>query len=153
MIVVVGSSDLGLSDEMGVKLASLLSMTDSVGLRCDRMGNLASPVERLASSIATALGLPIHLFSSVTARSGVYHRDYDLVRGSTRVFALFSPLREMDGGTAHVVKAALDEGIPVEAWVLDEDGSLFYLGSDEGNPYRLSGESRPDAVRSYVEAQ
>jgi hypothetical protein len=60
----------------------------------------------------------------------------------------------MDGGTGHIVKAALDRGVPVEAYSVRPDGTLVYLGSDDGDPSRKIG-SEPNKVlmRMWEEAQ
>lgn len=146
MITVVGSRDLLLTEEMAVKLTSIISTTDRVGVRATQEDELASPIERLASLICESLGVPVVRYSAVSSRSGVFHRDYALVRSSSAVFAVFAPNRVMDGGTGHVIKAALDEEIPVEAYTVDDDGSLLMIGSDDGNPYRVHSASRPDVL-------
>lgn len=152
MIVVVGSRDVPLTEELAIRLAAILSTTEAIAIRKSRSGDLSSPLEQLASLIGEKAGLRVVSYCATTAeRRSVYLRDYAMVRSSDRVFAVFSPERVMTGGTAHVVKAALDEEIPVEAYTFDEDGTLLFLGSDEGNPYRVHSESRADILEALWE--
>lgn len=154
MIAVVGSRDLVLTEAMGVRLTSIISTTDRVGIRATRDDEIMSPIERLASVICESLGVPVIRYSaSNSGRASVYFRDYALVRSSSAVFAVFSPERVMDGGTAHVIKAALDEGVQVEAYTLDDDGTLTMIGSDDGNPYRVHTMSRADILAEMWEAR
>jgi hypothetical protein len=67
-------------------------------------------------------------------RASVYERDYRLAEQSSKVFAWFAPGEEMEGGTGHVVKAAMDRGVAVEAYRLDDDGNVVLLGSIEEGP-------------------
>lgn len=92
-------------------------------------------------------------YSATSSRAGVYLRDYALVRSSSAVFAVFAPDRVMDGGTGHVIKAALDSEVPVEAYTVDDDGSLMMIGSDDGNPFRVHVVSRPDVLAGMWEAE
>lgn len=146
MITVAGSRDLIPTQEMAIRLMSIISTTDRIGIRSTRYDQ-TGPIERLVTIICESLGVPVVQYSpSSGGRAKVYLRDYALVRSSTSVFAVFSPDRVMDGGTGHIIKAALDEEIPVEAYTIDDDGSLMMIGSDDGNPFRVHAGSRPDIL-------
>ena len=135
-----------LTEEMAVRLTSLISTTDAVAIRSVQDGLPTSPIESLAVLLSHAVGVPVVLYTPKEQRAGVYNRDIAMVRSSSSVFAVFSPQNVMDGGTAHVVKAALDAEVPVEAYTTDEEGSLVLIGSDDGNPYRTHSGSRPDVL-------
>lgn len=154
MITVVGSRDLVLSEAMAIKLTSIISTTDRVGVRSAMNDDLASPIERLASLICQGLGVPVIRYSaSNTGRASVFFRDYAMVRSSSAVFAVFAPDRVMEGGTGHVIKAALDSEIQVEAYTVDDDGTLVMIGSDDGNPYRVHTMSRSDVLAAMWEGK
>lgn len=57
-------------------------------------------------------------------------RDYALVDGADKVIAYFSRRGFMQGGTGHVVQAALNCNVPVEAWMHDEGGNMIALQDD-----------------------
>jgi hypothetical protein len=95
-----------------------------------------SPVEKAATIMAEELGfmtiwLPPRYGPS---RDTIFARDYDLVKGADLVVGFF--LDEDDdplgGGTGHVVHAAMQKGIPCEAWLWTRDG-LINVGSDDGD--------------------
>jgi hypothetical protein len=152
VIVVAGSSDLMLTEDMLVRLTSLISTTESVGIRSSQMGIPSSPIEGLAQLLCLSLGKQFRTYAPTSQRAGVYNRDIGMVRQASAVFAVFSPDRVMEGGTGHVVKAALDAEVPVEAYTLDEDGTLVLIGSDEGNPNRVHSGSRPDILAEIAMA-
>ena len=138
MKVIVGSSDLPLSlDIVGLVASAFASASpeEAFGIRVPYdEGGPASPIERLVESIASRLDRQVIKFSPTKGgRSAVFFRDYDLVEGASEVVAFFSPDRGMEGGTGHVVKAALDRGVRVEAYSCQPDGTLEYLGSDDGD--------------------
>jgi len=139
MKVIVGSSDLPLSlDIVGMVAAAFASAPpgEAFGIRIPLDESYpASPVERLVESVAIRLDRSVIRFSPTKGgRSAIFFRDYDLVGGASEVLAFFSPEREMEGGTGHVVKAALDRGVKVNAYTCRPDGTLEFLGSDEGEP-------------------
>lgn len=156
MKVIVGSRDLGLSVEIVSAIAALFSELgpgEGIGVRVAHGEDMpASPVERLAEGVARKLHRPVIRFSpSRGGRAATFRRDYDLVEGADHVIAFFSPEREMDGGTGHVVKAALDRDVKVEAYGVGEDGTLLLLGSDEGVPPHALLTSAPEALRRMWE--
>lgn len=159
MKVVVGSRDLPLSIGIITRVASEFASSnddEAFGVRAPFAENdVASPVERLVETIAERLGRPVIRFSPTRGgREATFHRDYDLVTEASAVLAFFSPEREMDGGTGHVVKAALDRGVKVDAYGVHPDGTLVFLGSDDADEGKHVN-NRPNRVlqRMYEEAQ
>jgi len=61
-------------------------------------------------------------------RDQTYRRDFELVSAADRVIAYFSEDHVMEGGTGHVVEAALARNIPVEAWSFDDAGRKRRVG-------------------------
>lgn len=110
-----------------------------------------SPVEALAYRLAVTTSRRGEVYRPIVdshGRAAVFERDYTLVDNASRVYAFFSPGGVMEGGTGHVVKAALDREIPVEAYTIDDDGHLVWVGSDDGRPGPLS----PDELEAlYLE--
>ena len=138
MKVIVGSSDLPLSlDIVGLVAAAFAASApdEAFGIRVPHDdSHPASPVEKLVESVGIRLDRRIIRFSPTKGgRSAIFFRDYDLVGEASEVVDFFSPDREMEGGTGHVVKAALDRGVRVEAYSCQPDGTLVFLGSDEGD--------------------
>lgn len=135
MKVIVGSSDIVLSPDLVYSIAAVLSTldpTEGVGIRIDGENTPASSLERLVRSLAARMGRECREFAPTKGgRAATFHRDYDMVDDTTSVHAYFSAGREMSGGTGHVVKAALDRGVEVEAWGMDPDGKLHLIGSEE----------------------
>jgi len=160
MRVIVGSHDLPVfSRDILSTIIGFISTADTwepIAIRSPlNSDEPASVVERIAAIQAEALGHPVIKFKPTKGgREAVFRRDYEMMTDATAVLAFFSPEREMEGGTSHVVKAALDQGIPVEAYSVRPDGTLVYLGSDDGDPSRKTG-SGPNEVlrRMWEEAQ
>ncbi len=59
----------------------------------------------------------------------VFNRDNAMVRDSDLVLAFFAPGRMMEGGTGHVVEAAIDQGVPVYSFELN--GGLKRVGEHD----------------------
>jgi|WetSurMetagenome_2_1015567.scaffolds.fasta_scaffold03982_8 hypothetical protein len=85
--------------------------------------------ERYAAMVADALALKVEWQVPEGGVGSVYSRDYDMVRAADRVLAFFAPDAVMQGGTGHVVEAAMASEVPAEAWVLADDGKLEWVGS------------------------
>jgi hypothetical protein len=140
-VAIVGNHNMMLTPEIVSKMASFLVVLseepawgkNGVSIRAAREGSSSSPVEASAYSLAATLGLECYQVRPMgSGRASVFDRDYTLVESVDRVVAFFRFDRIMEGGTGHVVHAALVKGIPVEAWVLNEDGTLDGVGSDDG---------------------
>ena len=80
--------------------------------------------------MAEDLGLEVDWFEPDPAggKGQTYSRDYELVGNATHVTAYFSPEAIMEGGTGHVVEAALAREIDVDAWVVDDRGQIQRVG-------------------------
>ena len=160
MIVIVASSKMipPLTDDLLAKITTAIAAHDKVVIRSSFMTKGpqgpdttvdASAIESLAATLADKAGREVVRFIPFGGgRESTFKRDYKMVEGADAVLAIFDPSAVMAGGTGHVVKAALDRGIPVEAYTFDPDGDLIYIGSDEGNPFRVQAHSRPDVLRS-----
>lgn len=84
----------------------------------------------MIARIAAELKFEVDWFEPHEAggRGQTYNRDFELVGAADRVWAYFSPEAIMEGGTGHVVEAALAREIPVEGWVVDEQGKIERVG-------------------------
>lgn len=70
--------------------------------------------------------IPIQLVHA-GKRSG-FIRDRNFVRSAKDgVLAFFSEDRVMDGGTGHIVDVCIEESVPIEAYVVHNDGSLWHF--------------------------
>lgn len=80
--------------------------------------------------MATELGLDVEWFEPDAADGPgqTYSRDFRLIDGADNVIAYFDVNDPMEGGTGHVVDAAMGKGVQVTAYTLDEHGKLELLG-------------------------
>lgn len=69
-----------------------------------------------------------------TGRASVYLRDIEMVEGADIVLLFFEPTEAVDGysGTAHLMDKALMAGVTVEAFSVDEDGNVVWIGGYDG---------------------
>jgi hypothetical protein len=58
-------------------------------------------------------------------------RDFAMVTDADRAEAFFDWEHPMEGGTAHLVEAAMMRGVPIYAWTIDPKGLLDRLGELE----------------------
>jgi hypothetical protein len=106
-----------------------------IAVRGPRSGGPTGSVEREAIEIARAVDASPVIYiakESEDTRAATFNRDYELVTGADMVLAFFHEGSDMGGGTGHVVKAAIDRDIAVEAFSVDADGELEYLFADGG---------------------
>lgn len=99
-----------------------------------RKGKIAAlgMFETLVETIAKKYGhVVLYCQPDGNDRSAVYRRDYELVESVDRVEAYFAPDRIMDGGTGHLVEAAIAKGIPVYAWTVSGRGLIIRVGEFE----------------------
>jgi hypothetical protein len=83
----------------------------------------------VTASMAEGMGLQVEWYwPDPGGRDQTYNRDYELVAGADLVEAYFPTDHLMEGGTAHVVEAAMSRGIPVYAWSIDEHGVISRIG-------------------------
>jgi hypothetical protein len=79
--------------------------------------------EATIARVADAIGLKVAWFTPEgSGREATFHRDYRMVESADQVIAYFDASRIMEGGTGHVVEAALVREIPVSAWSVTENG-------------------------------
>lgn len=137
MLVIVGSTDLWVTPEIVSIVLGKVAATDAIdtlGVRVPRGSDEPSTMlEKFVAQIGPDLGRVVtRCRASTNKRGDVYRRDYEMVQNARNVLAFFAPDQEMEGGTGHVVQAALARGVPVEAYRLNETGSPELLGSDDG---------------------
>jgi hypothetical protein len=106
-----------------------------VAVRGPRSGGPTGSVEHEAIEIARAVDARPVIYTaaeSEDSRAATFNRDYELVTGADLVLAFFLEGSDMGGGTGHVIKAAIDRDIAVEAFSVDAEGELEYLFADGG---------------------
>jgi hypothetical protein len=93
--------------------------------------------ERVIAAMCIELGLSFEWCRPEpgTGRGGTYDRDYDMVSRADYVEVFFHADRIMEGGTGHLVEAALSLMIPVYAWTVDEHGQIWRVGEMELEDY------------------
>lgn len=102
-------------------------------LRTPRNGPPAR-FEANVAEMATQLGLQVTWCPPEPGgREQNYLRDFEMVTGADRVEAFFDWEHPMEGGTAHLVEAAMMRGTPVFAWIILPGGQMDRLGELE--PY------------------
>lgn len=83
----------------------------------------------MTAHIAEGMGYSIEWYwPDPGGRDQTYNRDFELVGAADLVEAYFPASNPMEGGTAHVVEAAMNRGIPVYAWSIDEHGTVVRVG-------------------------
>jgi nucleoside 2-deoxyribosyltransferase len=80
--------------------------------------------------LAKTMGLGVYWYKPQPGEGAgaTFNRDAAMVRRADYVLAFFDEDHAMEGGTAHVVDAALNAMVPVYAWTLDPAGRLARLG-------------------------
>jgi len=137
--VIVGSSDIDLTEPLVHHVGRVILSCDKGEPVVVRTGigkpEPVSRLERLVVRLCSISGNPIVRYEpSRGGRAAVFRRDYEMVTSANAVVCYFAAGREMDGGTGHVVKAALDRGVPVDAYSVRPDGSIEYVGSCDKEP-------------------
>lgn len=88
--------------------------------------------ESVVVELAKAHGLVVRFCQpDGNDRAAVYRRDYELVEAADEIEAYFAVDRVMEGGTGHVVEAALARDRQVFAWSTDEHGHVVRVGEFE----------------------
>lgn len=136
-LVIVGSSDLWVTPEIvSIVLGKVMTTEPGtvLGVRAPRSANTpVTQLEKFIWEVGTSLDRVAHMFIPISnKKSDTFKRDYELVEGALGVLAFFAPDQEMEGGTGHVVQAALARDIPVEAYRMADSGHPELLGSDDG---------------------
>ena len=156
---IVASRDLGLTEDVVSQVAATFATTDGdFAVRASTSGVPSSVIEAFVVDLGIALDRRVIKFKPhgqlpAVGRAGTFNRDYTMVSCSSHVLAFFDTDRGMEGGTGHVVKAALDRGIEVEAYVAAPDGRLEYLGSDDSDPDRVPMISNPVLEQMWREVR
>lgn len=132
MIVVVGSRKLPPYQELVSALAAVVLTGKSFGVRASRYHQITSSVESVVVQLAARNDKLVRIFEPVgLGRDTTYNRDYRLVEAATKVIAFFPWDEFMEGGTGHVVKAAIDLGIEIEAYAVTNNGEITLIASDD----------------------
>lgn len=117
-------------DQLSLRLSShiygkLLELPpgSTVLLRRPRTHGQPGLVEQLISRLVENLPLNVRWFEpGEGGRGATYERDYAMVEAADYVEAYFGGDKIMEGGTGHVVEAAIASGVPVYAWAITEKG-------------------------------
>lgn len=107
-----------------------------------RRGKTTPPgtFEAIVEAIATSIGLTVeYRVPQDGDRGSVFRRDYQMVDDSNYVEAYFPLHAIMEGGTGHVVDAALGRDKQVYAWSVDPEGRIGRIGELE--PTSFDGRS------------
>lgn len=131
MKVIVGSSDLWPTPALASHVLLLIAEdSESIGVRVTKAGDPTSSIEEMVLRIAERFGHATNWFSpqQIGSKAG-FQRDVDMVGIASSVHAYFAPGAIMEGGTGHVVEAALRRGIPVTAYTLDKNGDVVEVAT------------------------
>jgi hypothetical protein len=118
-----------------IAVHAVLFTDGEIAVRGPISGGVTGPVEEQAVAIAKAVSATPAIYVPIPsddARAGVFHRDYKLVEGAELILAFFREGSDMGGGTGHVVKAAIDREVAVDAFSVSEDGDIEPLFADGG---------------------
>lgn len=109
----------------------LLPPRSTIVVRKGRQSPLGT-LESVAVAIAkTHKHMVLYCQPDGNDRASVYKRDYEMVESVDRLEAYFAPDRIMDGGTGHLVEAAIARETPVYAWSIADSGHLIRVGENE----------------------
>ena len=125
-----------------IAVHAVLYTDGEIAIRGPRSGGPTGPVEEQALEIARACSATPVIYvpeASCDARAATFKRDYELVEGADIVLAFFREGSDMGGGTGHVVKAAIDREVAVDAFSVSEDGDIEPLFADGGWREREGG--------------
>jgi hypothetical protein len=127
-IALAGNSDLPL-DRTARHVVPWLLKAGTVLLRHPKTrGRPIGGFERMTAKIAETLGVEVEWCVPEGSEKGnTFTRDLDMVGKADFVICFFTT-DQMDGGTGHVVEAAMAKGIPVQGWWIDADGEAVRIG-------------------------
>src|SRR5678815_529380 len=127
-VALAGNSDLPL-DRTARHVVPWLVKAGTVFLRHPKTrGRKPGGFEQMVAKLAAALDVEVVWCRPEGSDKGnTYIRDVDMVSRSDFVIAFFTT-EVMDGGTGHVVEAAMSKAIPVEGWWIDSDGEAVRIG-------------------------
>lgn len=116
----------------------------SILVRRARSGRVNS-FEALVADLAVRTGRTVQFYEPQgDDRGAVYRRDYAFVEAATYIEAYFAPDRVMEGGTGHIVDAALARECPVFAWTVTPSG-IERVGEYEPSERPQRYASRPNS--------
>ena len=132
-IALAGNSDLPL-DRTARHVVPWLVKAESVLLRHPKtQSRRPGGFEQMVAKLAVPLGVEVIWCRPEGSDKGnTYIRDVEMVRKADFVICYFTT-DQMDGGTGHVVEAAMAANVPVEGWWIESDGSAQRIG--EYNPF------------------
>lgn len=127
-IALAGNSDLPL-DRTARHVVPWLVKAGTVLLRHPKTrGRRPGGFEQMVAKLCDPLGVEVEWCQPEGSEKGnTFIRDLDMVSRADFVIAYFTT-DQMDGGTGHVVEAAMSKGIPVEGWWIDVDGGAVRIG-------------------------
>lgn len=131
-IALGGNSDLPL-DRTARHVVPWLTKAGTVFLRHPKSPTRKpGGFEQLVARLSVPLGVKVEWMRPEGSEKGnSYVRDVEMCRRSDFVICFFTT-EAMDGGTGHLVEAAMSIGVPVEGWWIDADGEAVRIG--EYNP-------------------
>ena len=133
-IALAGSSDLAV-DRTARHVIPWLLKAESILLRHPKTASRRpGGFELMVSKLAATLGVEVIWCRPEGSEKGnTYIRDLDMVRKADFAIGYFAT-DQMDGGTGHVVEAAMSCNVPVEGWWIASDGSATRIG--EYDPFK-----------------
>lgn len=121
-----------IADEVA-RIVNELRAGDTLLVRSPDGVRVTSAFELAASVFASAVHVNVELYVPAERdRAAVFHRDYQLVASAHEVLAYFPYEAELDGGTWHVIHAAMQKGVPCRAFTITQDGRVRLIGSEDG---------------------
>lgn len=137
-IAIVGSRKIRISYSIAERIGKVVSglrAGDTLLLRSPDGERPTSDFEMSAALQARKRDANIALFvPDESDRASIYRRDYELVLAADEVLAYFPAGADLEGGTWHVVHAAMQKGIPCRAFMIAQDGRTELIGSEDGEP-------------------
>jgi hypothetical protein len=131
-IALAGSGDLPLDRAARHVLPYVTKATKVLLRRPKTKGRPPGGFERMVAKLAGILGTEVEWCVPEGSEKGqAFVRDLDMVTKADYVITFFT-VPTLEGGTGHVVEAAMSKGIPVEAWWITADGEAERIG--EYNP-------------------
>lgn len=135
MRAIIANSSIQLTPEMVSELVVVVASADVIGVRApsDPDVSASTKVEETVLTLAQTLNKGWCRYrpdSAIAPKERTYARDYRLVAEADELFAYFSEGKVMEGGTGHVVKAALEVGTKVTAYEVTS-GGINVVGMSE----------------------
>lgn len=135
-IALVGSRQMAMTVAVAAEVARVVGALrpgDTLLVRSPDGARVTSAFELAATALAPAREVNVELYAPRERdRAAVFHRDYRLVAGADEVLAYFPYETELDGGTWHVIHAAMQKGVPCRAFTITADGRIRLIGSEDG---------------------